>query len=142
MIHKFIKHEGGIQKLDVVVFMAAVSKARITPTQMHIFNSIFSIFGLNFKKSIDFLLTYVDRELAPAFNSIDESVFSWPTDTDDWQPSQNISLTIQASYSIGIYGSEINNIAILDWNCQIQSVQAGEGRSMKNVVLQCIDRED
>ena len=86
MVRTFFEDKNGIQELDVVGFVASASSARLTPTQMYIFESIFSIFGKDVKENIDFLLTFADSQYPPVLKSIAEADLSCPTDSQTGVP--------------------------------------------------------
>ena len=68
-IGNFFKDPNGIQEVDVVGIVAAASQARLTASQVYIFDSVLSIFGQDIKDNISLLVTFDDGQGNPAVMS-------------------------------------------------------------------------
>ncbi|KAI9556597.1 hypothetical protein GHT06_016387 [Daphnia sinensis] len=86
MIRKFFEDKNGIQNLDIVGFVAQASLPRLTPTQMYIFESVFSIFGKDVEENIDFLLTFADGQNPPILSAIAEAGLPYPKEPGTEHP--------------------------------------------------------
>ena len=62
-----------IDHLDGIGFVAQSGQARLTKTQIYIFNSIFSIFGKDMKDSIFTMVTFADSANPPVIGAIKEA---------------------------------------------------------------------
>ena len=65
--------EQGIDHLDGIGFVAQSGQARLTPTQIYIFDSIFSIFGKDMKDNIFTMATFADSANPPVIGAIKEA---------------------------------------------------------------------
>ena len=86
MVRNLFEDQGGIQDLDVVGFVVSASLARLTPTQMYIFDSVLSIFGKDVKENIKFMLTFADSQNPPVLNAIAEANLPCLKDQQTGQP--------------------------------------------------------
>ena len=65
--------EQGIDHLDGIGFVTQGGLARLTPTQLYIFDSIFSIFGKDMKDNIFTMVTFADSADPPVIEAIKEA---------------------------------------------------------------------
>lgn len=72
--------------LDAVGFLAQASSARLTPTQIYIFDSILSIFGKNIENNISFLVTFADGQRPPVLDAIKEAKITKQQDKNGQLP--------------------------------------------------------
>ena len=63
----------GIDHLDGIGFVTQGGLARLTPTQLYIFDSIFSIFGKDMKDNIFTMVTFADSADPPVIGAIKEA---------------------------------------------------------------------
>ena len=70
-IQEFFSFSGerGIDHLDGIGFVTQGGLARLTPTQIYIFDSIFSIFGNDMKDSIFTMVTFADSAVPPVIEA-------------------------------------------------------------------------
>jgi GTP-binding protein EngB required for normal cell division len=64
-IKQFFNDPRGIQEVDVVGIVAAASQARLTATQVYIFESVLAIFGQDVKDNISLFVTFDDGQGNP-----------------------------------------------------------------------------
>ena len=67
----------GIDRVDVVAFVAQSSSARLTPSQKYIFDSILAIFGKDIASCIMLLLTFADNQKPQILDSIKQADFPY-----------------------------------------------------------------
>ena len=65
--------EQGIDHLDGIGFVTQGGLARLTPTQIYIFDSIFSIFGKDMKDNIFTMVTFADSAVPPVIGAVKEA---------------------------------------------------------------------
>lgn len=85
--------KSGIVFIDAVCFLIKAPDARLTPTQMYIFNSIMSLFGQDIKDNFCMLVTFADGKPPPVLAALKEAKLP----CDDFFPFNNSGLFAENS---------------------------------------------
>ena len=72
-VKQFFEMENGIPHLDGIGFVCQAGSVRLTPTQLFIFNSIFSMFGKNVKDNIFVMCTFCDGATPGVIEALKEA---------------------------------------------------------------------
>lgn len=74
-IHSLFSKEGeaGVVFIDAVCFLIKAPDARLTPTQMYIFNAIMSLFGQDIENNFCMLVTFADGKRPPVLSALKEA---------------------------------------------------------------------
>ena len=86
--------EQGIDHLDGIGFVTQGGLARLTPTQLYIFDSIFSIFGNDMKNNIFTMVTFADSADPPVIEAIKEAGIPY---TDYFQFNNSALYTVNTN---------------------------------------------
>ncbi|XP_046648243.1 uncharacterized protein LOC124338206 [Daphnia pulicaria] len=83
-IKEFFEHPNGIQELEAVSFVVKSSDARLTSSQIYVFDSVLNIFGKDMRDNIHFLVTFNDGGVPNVLNAIKEAKLPCQMDSNAW----------------------------------------------------------
>jgi len=69
----FFEGKTGIDHVDAVCFVIPASNARLTPSQMYVFNAILSMFGKDIGENFMVLFTFADGQRPPAIAAMEKA---------------------------------------------------------------------
>ncbi|XP_028328301.1 uncharacterized protein LOC114479060 [Gouania willdenowi] len=73
----------GVNEIDGICFVAQASLARLTATQIYVFDSVLSIFGKDVAENILIMVTFADGQCLPVLEAINESGVPCPKNKDN-----------------------------------------------------------
>uniref|UniRef100_A0A3B4ZA65 AIG1-type G domain-containing protein n=1 Tax=Stegastes partitus TaxID=144197 RepID=A0A3B4ZA65_9TELE len=77
-IRRLFTSSNGVSELDAVCFVTQASLARLTATQIYVFDSVLSIFGKDVAENIEILVTFADGKQPPVLEAINVSGIPCP----------------------------------------------------------------
>nr|CAH0106885.1 unnamed protein product [Daphnia galeata] len=80
-IQELFEHQNGIQELDAVGFVVQSGLARLTYPQKYIFDSVLSIFSIDIKDNVRFLVTFAEGKAPLVLEAIKEANIPCQTDS-------------------------------------------------------------
>ncbi|KAJ3615410.1 hypothetical protein NHX12_015735 [Muraenolepis orangiensis] len=72
-IRRLFTSANGVCEIDAICFVTQASLARLTATQMYVFDSVLSIFGKDVAENICMLVTFADGQQPPVLQAINAS---------------------------------------------------------------------